>query len=66
VCPFVNNGDRRCAKHLTLADLAHALTFCAGRHVDCPVYTEIATDAGKHDQARQTATSRRSPQRLAS
>lgn len=55
MCPFVNKTDRRCKKHLTLGNLAHAFAYCADRHVDCPVYMELDTDARKPDTGDESA-----------
>jgi hypothetical protein len=53
VCPYVNKADRRCTTHLTLVNLAYAFTYCADRHIDCPVYAELLTDDRDYDPANR-------------
>ncbi len=41
MCPFVNAANPRCASDLTLANLTHAFTRCAGQYRRCPIYLEL-------------------------
>lgn len=43
-CPFLNRSDRRCAKHLNLSNLDHALEFCFDRFEDCSVHMELTVE----------------------
>jgi hypothetical protein len=44
VCPFVDQCDSRCAKHLTLENIFSAFAHCANRYEDCPAYREICAE----------------------
>lgn len=49
MCPFVENGERRCAAHMTLRNVAQAYGHCAGNYHDCPVYQQLTEELLAHD-----------------
>lgn len=46
-CPFVNRAHPRCAEHLNLGNLDHALEYCFNRFEYCPVYVELMRERRK-------------------
>lgn len=50
-CPFLNRADRRCAKHLNMSHLDHAMEFCFDRFEHCAVYMQ------RNDERRQRVLS---------
>jgi hypothetical protein len=63
-CPFLNRSDRRCAKHLNLSNLDHALEFCFDRFQDCPVHMELTVERRFHGQNSFTNVPSYAPSRL--
>ncbi|HWB54451.1 MAG TPA: hypothetical protein VG722_09670 [Tepidisphaeraceae bacterium] len=43
-CPFLNRADRRCARHLNLSQLNHAMEYCFDRFEYCPIYLQRVTE----------------------
>jgi len=41
VCPYIDQGDARCASRLTLFNLRDLFRYCAGQHHACPIYHRI-------------------------
>lgn len=44
MCPLIEKADARCAEHLTLDNLVHAFTICAGNYRACPIYQRLKAD----------------------
>lgn len=41
-CPFINDGDPRCAQHFTLGGMAHAFGVCCGGYAGCAIHGQLA------------------------
>jgi hypothetical protein len=63
-CPFLNRSDRRCAKHLNISHLDHALEFCFDRFEQCPVYFQLADERKQRGQSAFTNTATYAASRL--
>lgn len=51
MCPFVDQGDARCAAYLSLHHLDEALTRCADHYDQCPIYRrKLLSDASHADK----------------
>lgn len=44
MCPFLDQGDPRCAAHLTMQNLANAFEHCADHFASCPVFQDMLVD----------------------
>mgnify|MGYP006310879371 CR=1 FL=1 len=61
MCPFIDQGDPRCAAHWTLVNVFETFRHCAGSYTSCPVYRQLVgrTPTGElpieHEQAAPLA-----------
>ena len=55
VCPFIDNGDTRCANRLTFRNLAHVFACCADDYESCSIHQVLATEGRNRDQVRNTS-----------
>ena len=53
MCPFVDQGDGRCAAHLTMKNLDSAFEHCADRFSACPIFQELLVNEHECDQVEQ-------------
>jgi hypothetical protein len=47
LCPFIDDGDDRCASHFTLDHLSEALTECIGGYRGCAHYWRLLRSRGQ-------------------
>lgn len=50
MCPFLDEADPRCAVHQSLQNLHEALSLCADRFAQCPVYQDMRQNNAPHRQ----------------
>ncbi len=50
MCPFLDEGDSRCAVHQSLHNLHEAMALCAGHFARCPVYQQMRLSNAPHHQ----------------
>jgi len=55
VCPFLDNGDTRCANRLTFRNLMHVFARCAGDYESCPIYQALTTEGHNRDSVQNTS-----------
>lgn len=55
MCPFVDDGDVRCAARMTLANLVRAFAHCADDYEACPIYRELIAHGREYHESEADA-----------